>query len=63
MANDIANSVNSTTVINNGSIIVGQAGNPFYQLVDDENPAVNIPTIANIQAKYTDKFDDTTYYS
>lgn len=58
---DIRNAISGVD-INHGSVIVGQAGSPFYQAIDDQNPAFHLPLIANIQSGYRDRFDDPQYY-
>lgn len=55
MGIDIAN-IDSGNDINNGSVIIGQPFSPWYQLVDDENPAVHTPVIADLETKYQTRF-------
>jgi len=64
MANDILNAVTSTTVINNGTVVVGTGARGTYgaQILDDGR-AVHTPLITTIQDKYDDKFDDPRYYT
>jgi len=61
MANDISTSI-VANAINNGSIIVGQPGKPYKQVMDDQDPALHTPAITTIQDKYDSKYDDYEYY-
>lgn len=62
MAIDIVSVDSGNPIINNGAVIIGQHGSPYYQYVDDPNPAVHTPTITTIQSKYDARFDDKSYY-
>jgi len=61
MANDIVKAVSSND-IHNGSVIVRQAGSPYYQLGNSSNPDFTDPSITDIQSKYDTSFDDPNYY-
>ena len=61
MARDIY-TAGITGTINNGNIIVGQAGDPWFQKVDDPERAVNVPTSGDIAEKYDGRWAYPTYY-
>ena len=60
MAIDIKNVKSDDTIIKNAGIVVNTADPTGYQTLDSR--VVNTPTIENISGKYTDRFDDPTYY-
>jgi hypothetical protein len=60
MANDIQAAV-SGVAVKNGTVIVSSTFTGEYSVLNTY--VKNTPTIATIQSKYTDKFDDPTYYS
>jgi hypothetical protein len=50
----------TANVIKNGSAVVTCSAAGFYSLNDED--ALNTPTIAAIQEKYTNRFDNPSYY-
>ncbi len=60
MANDIAKS-NSANAIKHGTVVF--SASPRTGLYQTQNSyVVNIPLIAAIEGKYTERFDDPSYY-
>ena len=65
MANDIENVQTGVSGIYNGSAVVNNAGGVGGVGVNAKayhTPAVTLPEITTIQAKYDARFDDPTYY-
>ncbi len=66
MAIDIANCISGVeikhgiTVVNIPNSGGSVTGTPYYQTL--ETDVTNTPVIADIQEKYTDRFDDRSYY-
>lgn len=60
MANDINKAIVANP-IKNGTTVVTCLNTGEYSTLDTY--VVNIPTISDIQDKYEDRFDDTTYYT
>lgn len=60
MANDI-NLAISGNIIKNGSTIVTCSPLGEYSSISED--ALNTPTIADIQSKYDNRFDDPRYYT
>lgn len=60
MANDIQAAI-SGNAVKNGTAVVSATFTGEYGTLDTY--VVNTPTIASIQSKYTDRFDDVTYYT
>lgn len=60
MANDIQAAV-SGVVVKNGTVVVSTTFTGEYSTIDTY--VKNIPTIADIENKYDDRFDDPRYYS
>lgn len=60
MANDIAKA-NSASDIKNGTVVICATPTGEYEVLD--NAVKNTPSITDIQAKYDERFDETTYYS
>jgi hypothetical protein len=59
MANDINKAI-SANQIKNGTTVVTTTVTGEYSTIDTY--VKNTPTIESIQAKYTDRFDDPSYY-
>lgn len=59
MANDIAKAV-SANAIKNGTTITTTTFTGYYNTLNTY--VKNTPVITDIQAKYTDRFDDPSYY-
>ena len=61
MANDIG-LANSGEAIKHGTVVI--ATSPFTDSFQYQNSNVyNKPVISDIEAKYDNRFDDTTYYT
>jgi hypothetical protein len=60
MANDIQVAVSGTTNVKNGTIVVSTTKTGNYSKIDTY--ASNLPTMATIQAKFDNRFDDPRYY-
>ena len=60
MANDIQVAVSGTTNVKNGTIVVSPTKTGNYSKIDTY--ASNLPTMATIQAKFDNRFDDPSYY-
>lgn len=60
MANDIQAAV-SGVVVKNGTTVVGTTFTGEYSTLDTY--VKNTPTIADIENKYDNKFDDISYYT
>lgn len=60
MANDIQAAI-SGNLVKNGTAVVSTTFTGEYSTLDTY--VINTPTIANIQSKYTDRFDEVTYYT
>lgn len=59
MANDITKSINTNT-IKNGTLLVSCTRTGQYSTIDTY--VSNIPSLASIESKYNDRFDDPSYY-
>jgi len=59
MANDIAKAISGNN-IKNGSIVTNTLFTGQYKTYNYY--VKNTPTLTDIQAKYTDRFDDPSYY-
>lgn len=60
----MANDINKAIVANplkNGTTVVTCSATGEYSTLDTY--VSNIPTISDIEDKYEDRFDDTTYYT
>jgi hypothetical protein len=60
MANDIIKAI-SANPLKNGTTVVTCLNTGEYSTLDTY--VSNIPTISDIEDKYEDRFDDTTYYT
>ncbi len=60
MANDIQAAISGKPV-KNGTAVVTTTFTGEYSTLDTY--VVNTPTIASIESKYDNRFDDTTYYT
>ena len=60
MANDINKAI-SANPLKNGTTVVTCLNTGEYSTLDTY--VSNIPTISDIEDKYEDRFDDTTYYT
>jgi|688.fasta_scaffold79284_5 hypothetical protein len=60
MANDITKAI-SANPLKNGTTVVTCLNTGEYSTLDTY--VSNIPTISDIEDKYEDRFDDTTYYT
>ena len=60
MANDIDKAVSSNP-IKNGSVVTNALFTGYYKTYNYY--VKNTPTIDSIQDKYTERFDDITYYT
>ena len=64
MANDIAKS-NSANAIKHGTVVLSASPHTGYfrkEPLSTDAYVVNIPLIAAIEGKYTERFDDPNYY-
>ena len=60
MANDITKAI-SANPLKNGTSLVSCTTTGEYSVLDTY--IKNTPTITDIESKYDDRFDDTTYYT
>lgn len=63
MANDITKAISANN-IKNGTIVVtcGVTGFPDAGSITNDTYVSNSPTLADIQSKYDNKFDNPSYY-